>query len=300
MNLFEIESRFNRDGFVKLDAVLSSDELDLLRSETAQLIDAGWQGKEPPQHYFHAADSKTGEEVFHRVQFLFPKSGRQPNPYLALLGHPKLLAVAAKLFEGFHFGLSGEALVFKTPRNGRPVPLHCDGMEWSPDLKPHEIFFNIGVYLDDSTPENGCLLAAPGSHLHPASELIRQKGFEFPGLQEIPAKAGDVIIHNTRLVHGSHASRSPALRRTLYYEFRTLEWMVSPEHALAMGVDPHALKLWIEARARLLQHAIGVRKACTFAHTEPHFNYVVPEWLERSTSPVGALNLAPSFGGAYF
>jgi hypothetical protein len=206
----------------------------------------------------------------------------------------------AQLHRGNSFGLSGEALVFKSPRNGRAVPVHCDGAEWRPGLPPREVFFNADVYLDDSTLENGCLWAAPGSHLRPATALIREKGFDFPGLVPVPAKAGDVIFHNTRLVHGSYASRSPALRRTLYYEFRTLEWMSSPEHARAMGLEGRDLSGWIEARARLIRHAIELRKECAFAQGERGFTYDVPEPVATACAQPGALDLSPTFGGAYF
>jgi len=49
---------------------------------------------------------------------------------------------------------------------------------------------------------------------------------ELPGLIPVPARAGDVLLHNTRLVHGSQRSRGGALRRTLYYEFQSMEGMV--------------------------------------------------------------------------
>lgn len=291
-----LKETFDRDGYVLLKEVIGPEELAELRNETGRMIEEGWRGKEPAQHYFHAPNPSSGEDVFHRVQFIFSKAQRQPNPFLALLGHPRLLDVVARLHAGFHSGISGEALVFKTPRNGREVPLHCDGAEWHPQLTPREIFFNVDVYLDDATPENGCLLAVPGSHLRPARERIQQ-GFALPGLIPVPAQAGDVIVHSTRVIHGSHASRSASLRRTIYYEFRTLEWMASPEHAQLMGKAERELTPWIRARARLLQHAIALRRTCSHAAGEVETAFRIPEaWLEQT----GELELSPSFGGSYF
>ncbi len=300
MDLNAVKTTFDRDGFVTLPKVLSAEELGALKDESGYLIERGWRTDHPPQHYFHDRDAHTGEEVFHRAQFIFPKALRQPNPYLALLAHPQLLAAVEALHAGFHFFLSGEALVFKTPRNGRAVNVHCDGAEWRPDLPPREVFFNVDIYLDDSTPENGCLLAAPGSHLRPASALIREKGFDFPGLAPVPVRAGDAIIHNTRVVHGSHASRSPSLRRTIYYEFRTLEWGGTPEHARAMGLEGKDTTPWLRARTRLLQHAIALRRSCAYAERETPFTYRVPKEFQFDGDPGAPVDLAPNWGGRYF
>ena len=296
MNLNELKARFDRDGFVHLENAIDSAELAELRNETGRMIEAGWRGKEPSRHYFHTPDPHTGEDELHRVQFIFSKAEQQPNPFLALLGHPRLLDIVAKIHEGFHSCICGEALVFKSPRNGREVPVHCDGAEGRPDLPPREVFFNIDVYLDHSTPENGCLLAVPGSHLRPANELIRREGFKTPGLIPVPAKAGDVIIHNTRVIHGSHASRSASLRRTIYYEFRTLEWISTPGHAEYMGLSGRDMTAWIKARAQLLQHAIELRKTCAYGAGEAETTFRIPErWIAN-----GELDLSPTFGGCYF
>ena len=106
-----------------------------------------------------------------------------------------------------------------------------------------------------------------------------------------------LIVHNTRVIHGSHASRSATLRRTIYYEFRTLEWMASPEHAQFMRMPGRDLSAWIKARARLLQHAIDLRRSCAYAAGEAESALRIPEaWLE----PQGEFELSPSFGGSYF
>lgn len=299
MDLRACKEAYDRDGFVKIPGLIAPAELEVLRAETGRIVEEGWQGKFPAHHYFHHSDAATGEEIFHRVQFVFAKSALRPNPFLALLGHPGLLRIAAALFGGEPFGLSGEALVFKLPRNGKAVPVHTDGAEGRTDLPAHESYFNADVYLDDSTPENGCLLAAPGSHRRNAREEIARLGFEYPGLTPVTARAGDVIFHNTRVVHGSHASRSLALRRTLYYEFRSLRWMESPEHAGHMGRPGEDFSWWIAARARLLEAGQRERRGCAYAAGEAAFAYELPErW--RARMPAGELDLAPSFGGSYF
>jgi len=77
-----------------------------------------------------------------------------------LLAHPLVLQVVQRLL-GDDFICEAEAFVFKVPGNGKEVPVHCDGDPSQPDVM--EMVFNVDYYLDDATPENGCLLAAPGS-----------------------------------------------------------------------------------------------------------------------------------------
>jgi ectoine hydroxylase-related dioxygenase (phytanoyl-CoA dioxygenase family) len=302
LNLAQLKDSFERDGFVKLEQVLKAEELQALQQETKGLIDRGWEGQVPANHYFHKPDPVTGEEVFNRVQFLFPKATLQPNPYLTLLGHPVILQVVEKLLEGYEFVLSGEALVFKMPRNGAEVAVHTDGAKPGQNTPPGHTYFNVDVYLDDATLENGCLLAAPGSHkLDYTMQQVRDIGFDFPGLVPVPMKAGDVLFHNTRLVHGSHRSESSSIRRTIYYEFCTTRFV--EEHFKRLGFNGIAgryldFDAWTEDRARLIQYGIDLRKTCSYAADEPDYPYRAPQGSDLRYDPQ-RIELAPRFGGSH-
>ena len=65
----------------------------------------------------------------------------------------------------------------------------------------------------------------------------------------IPMCAGDVLVHDIRLVHGSHRSRSEGLRRTLYYEFQSLAWM--RREGVRPGAETRIDGTWGKARIRL-------------------------------------------------
>jgi ectoine hydroxylase-related dioxygenase (phytanoyl-CoA dioxygenase family) len=302
LDLSKIKESFDRDGFVKLEQVLKPGELKALQEETAGLIHKGWEGQTPANQYFHKPDPITGEEVFYRVQFLFPKAALSPNPYVALLGHPVILQVVGKLLEGYDFMLSGEALVFKAPHNGTEVAVHTDGAKPGLDTLPGHTYFNVDVYLDDATPENGCLLASPGSHkLDYTMQQVKDMGFDFPGLVPVPMKAGDVLFHNTRLVHGSHRSESPALRRTIYYEFVTTKFV--DEFFKVRGFNGIAgryldFNAWVEDRARLIQYGIDLRKSCSYATDETSYSYKAPEGASLQYDPQ-QIELAPRFGGSH-
>jgi ectoine hydroxylase-related dioxygenase (phytanoyl-CoA dioxygenase family) len=302
LNLDEVKEKFERDGYVRLEQVLSKEELAVLQKETQGLVDRGWENQNPSKHFFHKPDPITGEEVFYRVQFLFPKATIEPNPYLAVLGHPVILQVVVeKLLEGYSFVLSGEAMVFKLPKNGTAVDVHTDGAHPDPNVLPGHTYFNVDIYLDDATLDN-CLLASPGSHkLNYTHQQVKDIGFDFPGLIPVPMKAGDVLVHNTRVVHGSHRSEAPRLRRTLYYEFCTTKYV--NEHFKVKGFNGIKgryldFDAWIADRTKLIQHGIDVRKTCSFAKGEKSFQLKPPAGVDLSLLEK-EVDLAPSFGGTH-
>ena len=91
-------------------------------------------------------------------------------------------------------------------------------------------------------------------------------------------RAGDVLVHDIRLVHGSHRSRGRRLRRTLYYEFQSLGWM--QREGVRPGADTRIDDTWARARIRLTRHAIETRRACSYAAGETPFDYRVPPGFE--------------------
>ena len=125
MDLGQIVEEFRRHGFVRIPELLSEGELRALRHDTQLIIDGGYEEVANPTDYRTAPDPDTGEEVFNRVQFVFPLAATEPNPLLALLGHPQVQALAHALL-GDGALCNAEALVFKLPGNGSEVPVHAD------------------------------------------------------------------------------------------------------------------------------------------------------------------------------
>jgi len=293
MNVQEKARLFHRDGFVKLPGLISPEELRVLQEDTQRIVDGPYEDVDDEIDYFAGCDPETGETVFHRVQYIFPKSTKNPNAFLALLGHPRVLALVQALL-GDQLLCDGEALVFKKQGNGKAVPVHADCNPGDPRMADEHLTFNVDFYLDDSTMENGCLLAAPGSHTRREPiEEIAKKGFDYPGLEPVPMKAGDVLFHNVRVVHGSHKSRSDKLRRTIYYEFQALPWIrkegVRPDHPVT--------EEWTSDRIRLMLHAVEERKKCAYADDETPFEYHVPKGFRIDPPSQGSpINLRPKLG----
>ncbi|MEM7132253.1 MAG: phytanoyl-CoA dioxygenase family protein [Chloroflexota bacterium] len=290
MNIESIATKFDQHGYVLLPQVISKAELAGLQADTAHMIDTGYEGQEPASDYFYDPLPDTGEIVFHRVQYIFPKAPN--NSFVKLLGHPIILEVVQHLL-GDDFICGAEAFVFKTPGNGKEVPVHCDCDASDPELAP--LIFNVDYYLDDATVENGCLLAAPGSHklnLSPAE--VAKQGFDFPGLVEVPVQAGDVLIHNTRVVHGSKRNTGNSLRRTLYYEFQGLNAALTQG-----GIRPGSPlnDTWIQERIRLVMHAIDLRKETSYGQDEEPFAYQPPAGYDIAwPQPDETVNYRPALG----
>lgn len=286
---------FHRDGYIKLEGLLVPQEVELLRADSASIVFGGYKDKENQSDYMYATLPDTGEEVFHRAQYIFPKAPH--NSFVTLLGHPRILQLVQHLL-GPDFLCAAEALVFKMPGNGREVPVHADCDPAQPQLAP--LIFNVDYYLDDSSEENGCLYVAPGSHkLNLPGGEIQAQGFDFPGLMPVLAKAGDVLLHNIRLVHGSHRSQGGALRRTLYYEFQSIGELVKqggPRPGFA------ATDEFITDRIRLLMRAIDQRRQAPYARDEMPFAYQPPAgWDVAWPAPDAPVNLRPALGyNAYF
>lgn len=115
-----------------------------------------------------------------------------------------------------------ESLVFKLPNNGSSVPWHRDGNP----IPGHWRIFNVDIYLDDSRVGNGCVWVVPGSHLwesERANKTIQQgwEMFHLPGAVPAEVEAGDILLHHTKVLHGSQQNFNPQLRRVIYSDQRT-------------------------------------------------------------------------------
>ena len=184
----------------------------------------GVDGPFGDERWRYGADPASGKEhCLFRVNNLAALD--MPQSFQVLLAYPPLLAAVSQLVNGDQFAASVHALVFKLPRHGVPAHWHQD---------PVKVFrfpvFNMDIYLDDATEENGCLRTFPGSHLtgyHPPDQhpdFIKSwtngsDKSDSQGAVPVPAKRGDVIFHATTVIHGSPWNRTGDLRRTIYFHF---------------------------------------------------------------------------------
>lgn len=154
----------------------------------------------------------------------------------ALTAWPATLAVLRSL--GFGEVAWSAGYVIAKPPGGPRLFWHQDWLYWthpvSHEALPHQLF--AMHYLVDTTRDNGCLRVIPRSHRrHVAAHdrLARAHSPEalsgadpghamfavLPGEVDVPVRAGDLPLGDSRLLHAAHANSSGKGRTlvTLWY-----------------------------------------------------------------------------------
>jgi ectoine hydroxylase-related dioxygenase (phytanoyl-CoA dioxygenase family) len=137
-----------------------------------------------------------------------------PTACLELLATPAMMAVARQISGEGTVPLQMDVLY----KQQHPHPV----INWHQDA-PHSREFpylNIGVYLDDAPEGDGCLRYVPGTQheLVDIEQLSAEYGWELPNVIEQSAQAGDILIQDMMILHGSQPKRSEGVRRTIYTE----------------------------------------------------------------------------------
>ena len=182
---------------------------------------------------------------------------------LRLYGHPGLLAVAAAI-NGDDFVPYNEVTFVKEAGLGPSVAWHQDGTtHWTAeDWDPGAHGFNFMTQLYPSTAGN-CVWVLPGSHRLGKVDiktLVATSGSDrIDGAVPMLAGAGDTIVTNRQLVHGSFANSSPDRRITLNAGFFPRRRVLGVTTRRLNGVVETYGEERIAERARILQLAIDAR-----------------------------------------
>lgn len=153
--------------------------------------------------------SKTPDENFSNAGAFVV--ARYNDPLIVqLLTWPKTLATLREL--GFGSPKLHNFYVSTKPPDAEPLTWHSDLFyEYEKD-EPAELF--LIYYLQDTSPNNGCLRVVPGSHKW--SHQKRHQQPENPDIRsdevDVPVKAGDLFIGDRRILHATHANDSEAWR----------------------------------------------------------------------------------------
>jgi hypothetical protein len=153
------------------------------------------------------------------------------SPGLKALGEDPRLTEPAKDAIGVEaVGPFTEKLNVKRARRGGRYVLHQDFPYWERLVPTAAQVMTAMISLDDATVANGCLEAAPGSHLagkHRQRDVeglgaleMDEAAFDMGRLQPIETEAGDVVFFGPFLVHRSLPNRSELDRRALLYSFQ--------------------------------------------------------------------------------
>lgn len=232
---------YDANGYLVLRDRVPAPLLRKLRAAGDRWITAGAgrDNDDPANADFHFKGGPDVRTMF-RVDYLHDKG--EPVS-LELLGAPCILGIAAGLAAP-NFVPTYESMVFKAEGDGAAIEWHQDAVH----PRKHRIF-NVDIYLDDSVAGAGALRVVPGSHRRKQDicAIEEDGGWAPEGVTEVEMAPGDVLIHDVMLVHGSPPVSGNALRRTIYYEFRAAEQILS---------EGPWDRDWVDRRLRLLPLAL--------------------------------------------
>ena len=202
------------DGFVLLPGAVPPDLLARWRDLAGRLersaLDAHARGEAVP------AGCVVEDSVGPRLMCQDDVLATDPDAVLDLLACPAMMAVARELCGRGVVPLQLDILY----KHSHPHPV----IKWhqgAPHPRGHP-YLNVGIYLDDADAGDGCLRYVPATQhaLEDICTLSRAHGWDLPGVVEQPARAGDILVQDMMVLHGSPPKRSPGVRRTVYVELR--------------------------------------------------------------------------------
>ena len=166
---------------------------------------------------------------------------------------PEILDMVEQVLGG-DFALWNSSFFAKPALNGRATPWHQDGEYWP--IRPVATC-TVWIAIDDANTENGCLKLIPGSHkreqllahetnpdpnLTLNQELLSSE-FDESKTVNLALEAGQISLHDVRLVHGSDANTSAYPRRGMTLRYMPLTSVFDRELAVSqsekMGFKAH-------------------------------------------------------------
>ncbi|MSU36869.1 MAG: phytanoyl-CoA dioxygenase family protein [Pedosphaera sp.] len=211
---------YREHGYLGVEQVFSATDVAELRCVTDEFVERS-RTITKNDDVFDLEPSHTSASP--RVRRLKNTAKHHPV-YRRTLEHPRMLDIVAQLI-GPSIYCNGDKLNMKIGGVGSPVEWHQD---WAFYPHTNDDLLAVGVAMDDSTVENGCLLVMPGTHQgrildHNQEEgfvgAVTEENFRPEGAVPIELKAGGISIHHVRVLHGSAPNRSPNPRRLLLFQF---------------------------------------------------------------------------------
>ena len=219
--------RFAARGYLAFDDLLTPRELARLRAALATVLRRARRLTRSDSR-FVLVRGRDGARLVSRVRDPITQHRR----FHELVFHARILDVVETLI-GPNIQLHQSRLILK-PRTPRVW------FDWHQDFPafPHTNFdlVIVTVYLDDSTPDNGCLAVIPGSHrLGPLRHQFTFDGAPRTRLADrrlvrgrarvvdVPVRAGGVLVHHANLLHSSKANRTDQPRSALSFWYRAAD-----------------------------------------------------------------------------
>lgn len=215
------KAHYDDHGYVKVEQVVTADQLAELRRITYDLIEQSRTVTESNAVFDldegHSADAPRLTRI---------KLPHKQHPYFwEILKNSKVTEVLNALL-GPDTMIQTSKLNTKAPGGGAAVEWHQD---WAFYPHTNDSVLAFGLMLEDVTLENGPLQVIPGTH---KTEILshHMNGvfcgavdpddplFEGDKAVTLTGKAGDMSVHHARILHGSAPNTSDRNRMILFYE----------------------------------------------------------------------------------
>jgi len=218
---------YTRHGYLIVPGLLTPRELTRLRSALADVLGRARRVTRSTRTFRMVK----GLDGRYHVKRVWDPIAQHPA-FFKLVFHPRILDVVERLI-GPDIQLQQSRLTLK------PRTPHA-WFDWHQDYPafPHTNFelLVVTVYLDDSTPDNGCLTVIPGSHRlgplphrftfegAPRTELVdRRVVADRSRWRRTPVAAGGIEVHHGNLLHSSEANLTDRPRSTLQLWYRAAD-----------------------------------------------------------------------------
>ena len=213
---------FERDGFLRLQRLIDTAEVDAMRP----VFDRLFAGEVEIARSDRVALARASSETQTLSQVL------NPDAYAPELrdspAYRTAFAAAQQLLgpETTHMGMHA---ILKPPSAGAETPWHQDEAYWDPQWDYRAV--SVWVPLQPATIENGCMHFVPGSHqlevldhrlAHDSAEALALTDDAVDAVVDpvaCPVPAGGATIHANRTVHYAGPNHTQEPRRALVFAF---------------------------------------------------------------------------------
>lgn len=247
--------RYDREGYLRLGAVLDEEQLEVLRQRADDLATGLVRNEavvsQPDTGGDYEALPGVAEGALGTLRYRKLQGLEHDDRFDALIRHPRFGELAAR-----HYGPHAPVALFRAMVMNKPagqgthLPWHQDGGDtWGLDRDP---LMTIWVALDDATIANGCMEVVEGSH---RLGLVSSFGSTLSDddvvlhcdptrIRPLELRAGEALLLHNWLVHRSGVNPTDRPRRAFsacYVHARTLNESTGRRFPTVFGAAPPPL-----------------------------------------------------------
>jgi ectoine hydroxylase-related dioxygenase (phytanoyl-CoA dioxygenase family) len=228
-------TKFIKDGYIKIEQLLTMAEVDTLRTMYDELL----QDKVKTAHLrsdLAGADNNAAKKVERITQIMRPST---LIPELLQKSAYEKAKIWVMELLGDDMELDFDMMINKAPNTNTPTPWHQDAAYWI--AMPDKRAASCWIALDEVFEENGCMWFIPktmGTPILPHKNLPNGGALycetDTSIAESVPLKAGGCTFHDGYTLHFSQGNSTETQRRALILNFRPKK-MIALERE--QGVD---------------------------------------------------------------